>query len=227
MFVPVGVGKEIICLHCFFDESDIGIALKLLPIEEMEHMRRVAKLVELLVQTIGSQEASCYKYANEDCSTYGSAAFYHDIGKALIPIDVLLKTEKLTKNERILIRKHPLYAKELFIHYNQQCVVSDSIWIQAFNAAVYHHEWWDKNGYPCGLGGTEIPLIARITALCDVYDAITNNRPYRKALTHEYACREIEKNAEIQFDPHLARLFLKYESVFAQHTIHERTRLLY
>ena len=84
---------------------------------------------------------------------------------------------------------------------------------EVFYQAV-RHEWWNGNGYPYGIKCERIPLIARITSVCDVYDAITGDRSYRRARSHEYACSEIEANAGTQFDPVLAKLFLDNEFQF-------------
>jgi len=78
----------------------------------------------------------------------------------------------------------------------------------ARDVVLYHHERWDGRGYPFGLKGEEIPLGARIFAFADTLDAITSDRPYRKALPFEYAIEEIAKNAGKQFDPHITKVFL-------------------
>ena len=76
------------------------------------------------------------------------------------------------------------------------------------DGAWCHHEWYDGNGYPRGLAGQDIPLLGRVVALADAYDAMTSDRAYRKALPHEVAVREIERCAGTQFDPEVAELFL-------------------
>ncbi|HOR12694.1 MAG TPA: HD domain-containing phosphohydrolase, partial [Clostridia bacterium] len=73
-----------------------------------------------------------------------------------------------------------------------------------------HHERWDGKGYPNGLSGKEIPLLARILTVADAYDAMTQNRPYRKALSHEKARDELKKNSGTQFDPQIVAIFLEY-----------------
>jgi len=75
-----------------------------------------------------------------------------------------------------------------------------------------HQEWWDGSGYPRGLSGNDIPLLARIIAVVDAYDAMTHDRSYRKALTHEAALEEIRKGAGTQFDPQVADVFLNIAS---------------
>ena len=80
--------------------------------------------------------------------------------------------------------------------------------------AIYHHEWWNGNGYPFGIDGKKIPLIARITSTCDAYDAMTSQRTYRHAPSHDYACQELSENAKTQFDPFLVSIFLNHEAEF-------------
>lgn len=147
---------------------------------------------------------------------FGIAAFYHDIGKAWVPKELLSKPDQLSTEEMSLIRKHTLFADELFklIRNGSVSGMPAELTQLAHDSAVYHHEWWNGNGYPYGIRDKQIPLIARITSVCDVYDAITSDRAYRKARSHEYACGEIEANAGTQFDPALAKLFLDNESRF-------------
>ena len=108
------------------------------------------------------------------------------------------------------MKKHTLCAQVLFndIDHGKIIGMPPHLVRPARDAAVYHHEWWDGQGYPYGIRGKEIPLIARITSVCDAYDAMTSNRCYRRARTHSEACRELETCSGTQFDPVLVRLFL-------------------
>lgn len=128
----------------------------------------------------------------------------HDIGKMGIPDSILNKTGKLTDEEWEIMRNHPTYAYEMLkdIHFLQP----------ALTIPYCHHERWDGNGYPQGLQGEDIPIEARIFALVDVWDAITNDRVYRKAMSKENAIQTIEAGAGTHFDPQLTKIFLRVVS---------------
>lgn len=196
--------------------SDMRGIIRTLPRDQLQHLSRVGLFVRLLTANI----CGCDSYPEitqaEEYRYFGDAAFYHDIGKAWVPVEILLKPGKLTAEETHLVRRHTLLAEELFglIDTGSISGMPEHLICLARDSAVYHHEWWNGQGYPYGLSQEEIPLVARITSICDVYDAITSNRPYRKAHSHAYACREIEANAGAQFDPVIAQIFLDYKDSF-------------
>src|SRR5262245_1645938 len=117
----------------------------------------------------------------------------HDIGKMAIPDAILQKAGPLTPDERVIMQKHAEYAGELLgpIEFLRP----------ALDVPLAHHEWWNGQGYPRGLKGEEIPLLARIFAVADVYDAITSERPYAAAESHEAALAFITAQSGRQFDP--------------------------
>jgi HD-GYP domain-containing protein (c-di-GMP phosphodiesterase class II) len=127
-------------------------------------------------------------------------ALLHDIGKMGIPDRILLKEGPLTPDEWEIMRKHPVYAHEMLlpIEYLRQ----------ALDIPYCHHEKWAGTGYPRGLSGEEIPLIARIFAVVDVWDAVTSDRPYRPAWSREKALAHIQEGAGTHFDPHVVEVFL-------------------
>jgi PAS domain S-box-containing protein/putative nucleotidyltransferase with HDIG domain len=127
-------------------------------------------------------------------------ALLHDIGKMVIPDDILHKPENLTPDERTIMEKHPVTAHDLLksIPYLEK----------ALEIPYCHHERWDGRGYPRGLKGTEIPLAARIFAVADVWDALGYNRAYNKAWTHERRIQYIKDNAGSHFDPKVVEVFL-------------------
>lgn len=183
-----------------------------LPVDQIVHMSNVGMLVGVMADLITknnvfSANADTYRY-------FGDAALYHDIGKVYLPHEILTKPGKLTSEEYRWIQKHTLFANTLFrqIKNGEISGIEEHLIILAHNAAVYHHEWWNGEGYPFGLSYGEIPFIARVTSVCDAYDAMTGSRPYHKARSHEYACGELERNAGTQFDPDIVKIFLNYES---------------
>ena len=113
-----------------------------------------------------------------------------------IPDAILLKPDKLTDAEWVIMRKHPVLAYEM---------LSSIAYLRpALDIPHYHHEKWDGSGYPDGLKGEQIPLYARIFAIVDVYDALTNDRPYRPALPLETVISEIEEGAGTRYDAAVA-----------------------
>ncbi len=128
------------------------------------------------------------------------AAYLHDVGKVKVPDEILNKPGPLTDVEWDEMRRHPDYGAEML---REKEFLTD-----AAKIVRAHHERYDGTGYPRGLKGEEIPIEARIIAVVDAYDAMTSDRPYRKALTKEQAIEELKKNAGTQFDPRVVTAFL-------------------
>ncbi len=183
--------------------------LSSIPPEELRHMRRVGMFTfELLRILLRYQH---YQEFKSEFSFFGHYAFFHDIGKAWVPAEILCKEDALTFEEFETITMHPLYAQE-FLEKNPDTLRVQPLLKQSiFDAAVFHHERWDGSGYPYGISSDNIPIIARVTSVCDAYDAMTHKRPYSKARSHEEACEEIAKHAGTQFDPDIALIFLESE----------------
>lgn len=129
------------------------------------------------------------------------SALLHDIGKIGIPDKILLKPGKLTRKEFEIIKEHPARGVIIMKPIKQLDMVLEGI--------KYHHEWLNGKGYPDGLKGDKIPLVARIITVGDAYDAMTTDRPYRKALSKKEAIRRLKKDSKTQFDPKLVKVFIK------------------
>jgi HD-GYP domain-containing protein (c-di-GMP phosphodiesterase class II) len=129
------------------------------------------------------------------------AALMHDIGKIGIDENILHKPGKLTDEEREIIKKHPAIGNRIIAPVAFLSPVAPMV--------LYHQEWFNGQGYPEGLKGEEIPLGARIVSVIDAYDAMTSDRPYRKALSKEIAVSELNRGASIQFDPKVVKAFLE------------------
>ncbi|MDD3818459.1 MAG: diguanylate cyclase [Actinomycetota bacterium] len=169
--------------------------------ETEEHAMRMANLSILLGEKINLS----YNELNE----LRLLAILHDIGKISISDNIILKPGKLTFEEWKVIKKHPECGYRLAISCRDLTQIARGI--------LYHHERWDGKGYPKGLKGKKIPIISRIVSIADAFDAMTNDRPYRKAMTMNEAMDEIKKEAGAQFDPELAKLFteiLASEGIF-------------
>jgi putative two-component system response regulator len=137
----------------------------------------------------------------------------HDIGKVAIPDQILLKPGRLTDEEFAIMKTHTTVGartlQEVLCRHENNKLIEIGVEI-----AYAHHERWDGSGYPRGLAGEEIPLSARIMALADVYDALTNKRCYKRAFSHEEACQIILQACGSQFDPIVVKAFSVLESQF-------------
>jgi len=125
----------------------------------------------------------------------------HDIGKIGIPDSILLKPGRLTDEEYEIIKKHPVIGSNIIGHFG--------MWTDEQSIIRHHHERFDGKGYPDGLKGEEIPLLARILSVADVYDALTTDRSYRRKMPDHVAVKIIRENAGSQFDPKIVNIFLK------------------
>lgn len=161
--------------------------------ETEEHAARLIALSLKLGKSLGLKE--------EQLSELALLSTLHDIGKISIDDKILTKTGKLTEKEWDEIKKHPAIGYRIAMASPELAHISDYI--------LCHHERWDGNGYPQGISGENIPLLSRILSVIDAYDAMTNDRSYRKGMSVEDAIIEIEKNAGTQFDPDIAELFIK------------------
>lgn len=168
-------------------------ALDLRDQETEGHTQRVVEMTVRLAQLMG--------IADKDLIHIRRGALLHDIGKMGIPDSILLKPGPLTEEEWLIMRKHPVFA------YNLLSPIAHLR--QALDIPYCHHEWWNGSGYPRQLKGEEIPLSARIFSVVDVWDALTSDRPYRKAWNAKKTLDYIEEQKGIQFDPQVVELFLK------------------
>jgi len=162
--------------------------------ETEDHCRRVGSYASELLRVVGRKR----DYEIEEIRLISDV---HDIGKISISDYILSKTESLTKEEYNAIKYHSESGYKII----SNIIENEDIAI----AVLYHHEKYDGSGYPHGLVGEDIPLYSRIIAICDAYDAMTTDRVYRKAMTKKHAVKELEKNKDTQFDPHLVDLFVK------------------
>ena len=158
------------------------------------HSYRVGRLASLLAKENGDDEETIFMI--------DIAARLHDIGKVGIPDGILLKPAKLNSAEREVMKTHTTIGAEVLANSNIKHMKT------AEEIAHFHHEWWDGTGYPNGLAGEYIPISARITALADVFDALTHKRPYKEAWPLDSTLTEIMSLRGRQFDPKLTDLFL-------------------
>jgi len=165
--------------------------------ETNEHITNVADMTVALAKMAGIPESE-FVYIR-----YG--ALLHDIGKIGIPHTILLKSDTLTTQEWDVIRKHPLYAYDLFYPVE---------FLRSYLSIPYsHHEKWDGTGYPQGLKGEQIPLPARLFAVVDVWDTLSFDRVYRKAWSREKIIDYIQGQSGSHFDPQVVHLFFRAKGI--------------
>ena len=151
---------------------------------------------------------------NVDLDMWLQSAQLHDIGKVGIPDEILRKPGKLTEEEFAVIKTHPGIGATALRGAMELTDAKDFLKHAAVVAAT-HHEKWDGTGYPYGLKGLDIPLLGRLMAIADVYDALISERPYKKALTHEAAAAIINEESGRHFDPDLVVIFNQCAHLFA------------
>lgn len=160
---------------------------------EERHSERVGEVAQKIGTAIGFSETKSGKLK--------LIGHLHDIGKIAVEDGILNKEGRLTERELEEIQRHPDVGYRILSATNEMLDLADCV--------LAHHERWDGKGYPRGLSGEEIPIEARIIALADSYDAMSSERPYRKALDEEVILYELKRNAGYQFDPDITRVFVE------------------
>ncbi len=190
------LSKANLSLEEMFQQTVAGFAQAL---EESDlytrgHSERVAVYSEILARGLTLPDAEIRRIVQ--------AGVMHDVGKIGVRYDMLNKPGKLTPEEVAVFRRHPEKGKRILEPVPCLHGLIDGCWC--------HHEWFDGGGYPRGLAGQNIPLVGRIVAIADAYDAMTSDRAYRRALPHDVAIGEIERCAGTQFDPELSEAFVRF-----------------
>lgn len=192
---------EIVELHEFeLEESRIevinmlGIVAEYRDTETGKHVLRVKEYSAILAMNMGLSRATQQRIR--------TVVALHDIGKIAIPDNILLKPGKLTAEEFAMMKTHTVIGHDMLTGDNEFIVDARSV-------VLTHHEKWDGSGYPKGLRGTEIPLFGRICALSDVFDALTSDRPYKKAWAVTDAVALIKQESGTHFDPDIVDAFVK------------------
>ena len=168
-----------------------------------KHLERICRYVQILGRHMALNNPDI---GDDWVETVTKTAALHDIGKVGIPDAVLCKPGRLTDDERTIIQKHPVIGGDTLLALKRR-VEQDSFLVTATEIAFAHHEKWDGTGYPFGLAGDNIALAARIVAVADVYDALTCERVYKKAMSHEQARTIIVEGSGTHFDPDVVEAF--------------------
>ncbi|MEK6747958.1 MAG: two-component system response regulator [Pseudomonadota bacterium] len=171
----------------------LGLAAEYRDNETGYHIVRMSKYSQLLAQALGLPEAKCTRILQ--------ASPMHDIGKIGIPDSILLKPGKLDPAEWDIMKTHATIGAEILSHGSQ-------LLEEARVIALSHHEKWDGSGYPQGLAGDKIPIEGRIVAVADVFDALTSERPYKRAWAMADAVEEIKKGRRKHFEPAIVDAFI-------------------
>ncbi len=158
-----------------------------------EHSYRVMEMAINMARSMGC--------SNEDIESVKIAGVLHDIGKIAIPDRILLKPDKLTDYEYKVIKSHPGVGENI--------LKSIMLLEKERDIILHHHERYDGKGYPDGLSGENIPFLSRLLAIADTFDAMTNNRPYRDAMSINNAISELRRNIDRQFDGYIVEAFLQ------------------
>lgn len=156
-----------------------------------KHINRLGAYTAIVAEKMGVPKV--------EAQNYGRAAMLHDVGKVGIPDNILQKPGRLTEAEYEVMKRHSIIGGQILSH-------SESTKL-AQGVALYHHERWDGKGYPQGIPSQQLPLITRIVAVVDVFDALVSKRPYKEAWPHEKALEEILSCSGTQFDPKIVEVF--------------------
>ncbi len=163
-----------------------------------EHIARIGAYCTILARGLGLE--------GEELERVGPACSLHDIGKIGIPDAILTKPGPLTMEERLIMQEHTMVGARIL-----NDAVAPILRLGS-RVALTHHERWDGTGYPMGLKGGEIPLLGRICAVADVFDALTTQRPYREAVSNQEAYIHLRKAAGLELDPQVVEVFFEYLS---------------
>ena len=182
-------------------------------LETGAHVTRTSEFVRALAEYARADGVYRDRLNDHAISLMYRAAPLHDVGKIVVPDDILKKPGRLTEEEFAQMKQHASEGGRI-VREVLGGVADGEYLSTAEEIAACHHERWDGKGYPAGLAGENIPLSARIMAIADVFDALVSERCYKKAMPAEKACAIIQEEANTHFDPLLVRVFLDHRTTF-------------
>jgi len=177
------------------------------------HIERTQRGIKILLEEIEKNGLYSEETKGWDVDLLLQSCQLHDVGKISIDDNILKKSGKLTEEEFNEMKKHASFGEQIIEKIETLAKESDFLDYAKIFAAS-HHERWDGSGYPRGLKGSKIPLLGRIMAIADVYDALVSERPYKEAFSHEEAVRIIIEGSGTQFDPSLVEVFSRTAGQF-------------
>ena len=166
--------------------------------ESGQHVLHIKKITDILLRALLNRTKE-YNFTEDEIGTIATASSMHDIGKITIPDEILNKPGKLTKEEFDIMKQHSMNGAKMLDAI--QFFKKEPLMKYAYEICRWHHERWDGRGYPDGLKGNDIPISAQVVSVADVYDALTSERCYKKAFTHEKALEMIRNNECGVFNP--------------------------
>jgi HD-GYP domain-containing protein (c-di-GMP phosphodiesterase class II) len=179
------------------------------------HLTRICAYAELLANRLMLDSVHGGQVDDDFVQTISRSAALHDVGKVGIPDDILLKPDRLTAGEYEIMKTHTTIGGDL-LEKLMRGHGSFLMLRMGADVAYGHHERWDGQGYPRGQQGEDIPLAARIVAICDFYDALTSKRIYKGALPHDDVINLVREESGAQFDPHLVSVFCERAAEFQE-----------
>jgi cyclic di-GMP phosphodiesterase len=182
--------------------------------ETGRHSRRTQHYTRILAHALAANPSFRAELTPARIDLVAALAPLHDIGKVGIADHILHKPGPLTPDEFAEMKKHPVYGRDVIINAERAAGVRDDETLAVAKAIVYtHHERWDGTGYPEGLSGDSIPVVGRVIALVDVYDAMRSPRPYHRSMTHEEVEDIVVSGRGTHFDPAVVDAFLSVAPV--------------
>jgi len=177
------------------------------------HIKRTSLYIKILLDGMKKRGLYIDELLPLDEELIVQSSQLHDVGKITVSDTILLKPDRLTDEEFDIIKSHTIYGEKILNQIMER--VSDSTFLEyACIFAISHHEKWDGSGYPKGLKRNDIPLLGRIMAIADVYDALVSDRPYKKPMIHSEAVEIIKKGSGTHFDPALIDVFAENHEEF-------------
>lgn len=173
----------------------LGRAVEYMDNETGMHVVRVSYYVAIIAEELG--------FSKDETDMISNAAYMHDIGKIGVPEKILTKPGRFTEEERHIMQSHCAVGYEILGDHKSKLLQYASV------GAFTHHERWDGTGYPSKLKGEDIPLVGRIFAIADVFDALTSYRPYKEPWTINVAIEHMKNQSEKHFDPKIVKIFIK------------------
>lgn len=197
-----------------FSATVLAMAALAEPGEAGKHIQRIQYYVSALARKLKSVPAYASIISDEFIDTLSHASAWHDIGNAGVPDRILLKPGALSEDELAVVKTHPILGRNTIDQIRKTAGVDMFFLDMALEIAYSHQERWDGSGYPQGLVADRIPVAARLMAIADAYDALTNRRVYREGVPHDVAVQQIFQQRGAHFDPDMVDIFIEIQDEF-------------